>query len=83
MRQVLYFNAKWCTACATTTPLIEQVKRNNPSNVMLVDVDYDVSLTQQYNVRKIPTTIVLENGNEIKRHEGTITSEGLNNLING
>jgi len=83
MRQVLYFSAKWCTHCAATTPLIEQVKRGNPSNVMLVDVDYDAALTSQYNVRSVPTTVILENGEEIKRHVGTITSERLNKLING
>lgn len=83
MKQVLYFSAKWCTACASTTPLIENLKRNNPSNVMLVDVDYDVSLTEQYNVRSVPTTVILENGNEISRHIGVISSDKLNNLING
>lgn len=83
MKQVLYFSAKWCTACASTTPLIENLKRNNPSNVMLVDVDYDVSLTEQYNVRSVPTTVILENGNEVSRHIGVISSDKLNNLING
>ena len=83
MRQVLYFSAKWCTACQATTPIIESLKSNKAVQVATVDVDYDVSLTEQYNIRSVPTTIVLENGNEIRRNVGAINAEQLKNLING
>ena len=49
MKQVLYFSAKWCTACQTMTPTIDNLKRQDPNNVAKVDVDYDVSLVEQYN----------------------------------
>ena len=83
MKQVLYFSAKWCTACQATTPLIESVKRNGNAQVATIDVDYDVSLTEQYKIKSVPTTVILENGNEIKRHVGAMSSETLNQLING
>jgi thioredoxin-like negative regulator of GroEL len=83
MKQVLYFSAKWCTACQATTPIIESLKSSNRAQVMTVDVDYDVSLTEQYNVKSVPTTVILENGNEIKRVVGSMGSEYLNQLING
>jgi len=83
MKQVLYFSAKWCTACQSTTPLIEQLKRSGTAQVATVDVDYDVSLVGQYNVRSVPTTVILENGNEVKRHVGSISAESLKQLING
>ena len=83
MKQVLYFSAKWCTACQSTTPIIESVKRSGAAQVAMVDVDYDVSLTQQYNVRSVPTTVILENGNEVNRHVGVLGSEQLKQLING
>ena len=83
MKQVLYFSAKWCTACQATTPIVENIKKSNRAQVAMIDVDYDVTLTQQYNVRSVPTTIVLENNNEIKRYVGVMTSDQLNTLING
>ena len=83
MKQVLYFSAKWCTACQATTPIIESLKSSNRAQVMMVDVDYDVSLTEQYNVKSVPTTIILENGSEIQRVVGSINSDRLNQLING
>ena len=83
MKQVIYFSAKWCTACQATTPIVESIKKSGMAQVMIVDVDYDVSLTEQYNVRSVPTTVILEDGNEIKRHVGSISSENLRSLING
>lgn len=83
MKQVLYFSAKWCTACQATTPIIESLKSSNRAQVAMVDVDYDVSLTEQYKVKSVPTTVILENGNEIKRHVGSISMDGLKSLING
>jgi len=83
MKQVLYFSAKWCTACQATTPILESIKRSGEAQVAMVDVDYDVSLTEQYNVKSVPTTVILENGNEIKRHVGSISLENLKQLING
>jgi thioredoxin 1 len=83
MKQVLYFSAKWCTACQSTTPLIEQLKRSGEAQVATVDVDYDVSLVGQYNIKSVPTTVILENGNEVKRHIGSMSTETLKQLING
>jgi len=83
MKQVLYFSAKWCTACQATTPIIESLKSSNRAQVAMVDVDYDVSLTEQYNVKSVPTTVILENGNEIQRVVGSVNSDRLNQLING
>ena len=66
-----------------TATIIESLKSSNKAQVMIVDVDYDVSLTEQYNVKSVPTTVILENGSEIKRNVGSISSEQLNQLING
>jgi thioredoxin-like negative regulator of GroEL len=48
-----------------------------------INVDYDVTNVEEYKVKSVPTIIVLENGNEIKRYTGAITFNQLQNLING
>lgn len=83
MKQILYFSAKWCTACQATTPIVEQIKKSGEAPVAIIDTDYDASLVSQYNVRSIPTTIVLENGVEVRRHVGSIGLDGMRNLIKG
>lgn len=81
MKQVLYFSANWCTSCQSTTPNIDSLKKSGKAQVAKVDTDYDISLVEQYNVKSVPTTIILENGTEIKRHVGVLSGEQLNNLI--
>ena len=83
MKQILYFSAKWCAACQQTTPIIEQIKKTNQAQVAIVDVDYDVSLVEKYNVKSVPTTVILENNKEISRHIGKLTEPQLKFIING
>lgn len=83
MKQILYFTAGWCPSCQNMTPIVEQLKRTHSIPVQKIDIDYDGTFVPKYNVKSVPTTIVLENGEEIKRYVGTLTSDQLNNLING
>jgi thioredoxin-like negative regulator of GroEL len=83
MKQVLYFSAGWCSACKGVTPIIEQLVSTKSIPVNKIDTDYDVSYVEEYKIKSIPTIIVLENGNEIKRYTGPITLAQLQNLING
>ena len=81
MKQVLYFTAQWCSVCQDMTPIVEHLKKSIP--IEKIDTDYDVSYTEKYNVKSIPTVIVLEDGKEIKRYSGALSYEQLNKLING
>ena len=83
MKQVLYFSAGWCSACQTTTPAVDQLKKAGKTQVAKFDTDYDVSYVDEYKIKSVPTIIVLENGNEIKRHSGALNYEQLNRLVNG
>ena len=83
MKQVLYFTASWCPSCKNMEPIIEQLKKSGKTAVQKIDIDYDGTFVPKYDVKSVPTTIVLENGVEIKRYVGVLTSEQLNNLING
>jgi len=83
MKQILYFTASWCPSCQNMTPIVEQLKKTHSIPVQKIDIDYDGTFVPKYNVKSVPTTIVLENGNEVKRHVGALTSDQLNNLING
>ena len=83
MKQVLYFSAGWCSACQTTTPAVDQLKKIGKTQVAKFDTDYDVSYVEEYKIKSVPTIVVLENGNEIKRHSGALNYEQLNKLVNG
>ena len=83
MKKVLYFSAGWCSACKGVTPIIEQLVSTKSIPVNQINIDYDVSSAEEYKIKSVPTIIILENGKEIKRYTGSITSNQLQNLING
>jgi len=68
MKQYLYFSAPWCGPCRMLGPVMERV--NNTIPVQKVNVDENSEMAQQYNVRNIPTVVLLENGQEVKRIVG-------------
>jgi thioredoxin 1 len=77
MKQYLYFSAPWCGPCRTLGPIMEQVNGTIP--VQKINVDENSEMAQQYNVRNIPTVVLVENGQEIKRIIGVrTTNEYLN-----
>ena len=65
MKQYIYFSAPWCGPCRMLGPVMQRV--NNTIPVQKVNVDEQPDLAQQYNVRNIPTVVLLENGQEVKR----------------
>ena len=65
MKQYLYFSAPWCEPCRMLGPIMERV--NNTIPVQKVNVDENSELAMEYNVRNVPTVVLLENGQEVKR----------------
>ena len=52
-------------------------------SIKKVNIDYDVSLTQKYNVKSVPTLVLTDRqGNEIKRSVGSGDREGILNWFN-
>ena len=69
MKQILYFTGTWCQPCKNLGPIIDKLSSN--INVNKIDVDNNKELVMKFNVKSIPTVILLENGNEIRRFVGS------------
>jgi thioredoxin 1 len=68
MKKFIYFTASWCQPCKTYAPIISQVN----ATVSKVDIEENRELAMQYNVRAVPTTILLKDGVEVWRHSGVL-----------
>ena len=81
MKNVFYFTADWCGPCKTTRPIVEEMKREG-FEFQRIDADYEQLLVKQFEVKSIPTFILLEDGKEINRITGAKTRKELENFIN-
>jgi len=68
MKKILYFSAAWCGPCKMLGPIMESL--SGQINYEKIDVDNNQDLSIQYEVRNIPTLILVENGEAVGRLTG-------------
>jgi len=81
MKTVFYFTADWCAPCKKTRPIVEEMKKEG-FQFQIIDADYEQLLVKNFEVKSIPTFILIENEKEISRISGTKTKKELENFIN-
>lgn len=66
------FFATWCGPCKMQSPILEQVKEKvgEAANIVKIDIDTNLRIAAQYNVRSVPTLILFQNGEPLWRGVG-------------
>ena len=83
-RGILYFSAPWCGPCKVMSPLMEQMEKQGKIKMKKINIDYDATMPQQYNIKSIPTMILTDlDGNEIKRTTGNMSEVQIMEFYNG
>ena len=72
MKLVKYFTAAWCGPCQTFKPIMNDLSSEG-YNIEFIDVDTNSDAAVEFNVRSVPTTVIIENGNETNRLVGVQT----------
>ncbi len=75
MSHVLYFTADWCNPCQRTKPIAEELKRDGLIDFQFIDADSEMELVKRFEIKSIPTYILIEDGKEVKRMNGAKTRE--------
>jgi thioredoxin len=83
VKHVLYFTAEWCNPCKRVRPIAEELDREGPVKFQIIDADDNPDLCKNFEIRAIPTFILIEDGNEVRRINGAKTKEQLEEFING
>ena len=66
MVTVKRFTAPWCAPCRMLAPVLKQLETELPDvKFEVVDVDEDPVQAEEYNIRSVPTVIILHN-NEVR-----------------
>ena len=76
------FWASWCGPCKMIGPVVESVALDNPDiKVVKVNVDEQGELAAKYQIMSIPTLIVVEKGEVIKKSVGLISKTEIEELV--
>jgi len=68
MKKLFYFSADWCVPCQSFSPVMDRIKSTIP--VEKINIEYETDRTKAANVTSIPTVVLVENGEEIRRFYG-------------
>jgi thioredoxin 1 len=77
------FFATWCGPCQTLGPILKQVKDNlgDRISIIKIDVDKNQQIASQYQVRGVPTMILFQNGKQLWRQSGVLSTTDLIKVI--
>jgi len=82
MKMILYFTADWCNPCKKTRPLVEELNREQiMAKFFIIDVDSEIEMTQDFEIKSVPTFVVMKDNKEIHRATGAKTRQQLEELI--
>ena len=82
MKSILYFTADWCNPCKKTKPIVEQLNTEQiMAKFFIIDVDSDIERTKDFEIRSVPTFLVMKDNKEIYRVTGAQTRQQLEELI--
>ena len=77
MKTLLKYEAPWCAGCKVLTNLLKDVDLSG-IEVVPINIDVDTASAKVYNVRALPTLVLLDStGEEIRRSTGALTKDQL------
>ena len=76
--KILKFGAEWCSPCSAQDDILESV---DTVPVEHIDVDESGERATEYNIRSVPTLVILNDGEEIERFIGVTQLEQIESAI--
>ena len=78
---IVDFWAQLCGPCKAMMPILEQYSETEGAiEVVKINVDEEPDISQEYNIRGIPTFIYFEDGKVVNKQVGMMTIEQLKEL---
>lgn len=79
MKELIKFSAAWCGPCKMLSKVMEGADLG--ISVKEVDIDEQFEVAATYQIRGVPTLVLLEDGKEVKRKTGMMQLKELKEFI--
>ena len=79
MKKAKYFTAEWCAPCQMFKPLMEEIAKEYP--VEIINVDEDEVTPTQYDISAVPTVIIEDENGEVERFIGPLSKADVINKL--
>ena len=67
------FWAEWCGPCVMMNPIVDKFAASTDVTVAKVNADTNQKIVNRFKVKGLPQWVLVQNGQEIKRHAGPMT----------
>lgn len=76
---LLQFYAEWCHPCKMVMPIVASIKGKQYDwlDIHQIDVDHHREIAGEYQIRSVPTFVVLKNNKEVWRSSGILSARAL------
>jgi thioredoxin 1 len=83
VKSVLYFTADWCNPCKKVRPIVEELNREQIiAKFFMIDADIENEMVSDFEVKSVPTFVLIRDNKEVSRTTGAKTKEELLSFIN-
>jgi thioredoxin 1 len=79
--KILKFYSDWCNTCKLLSSTIDSIKEEIPFEIEEVDAINNTVMAKQYNIRGVPTMIIVDGEAEVKRHIGNMTADQIKSFV--
>jgi thioredoxin 1 len=79
------FSATWCQPCRAIAPLVGQLAGEYEGRVKVTALDIDESpvIAQKYQIRGVPTLLMIKNGQVVGQQVGAVPKAKIQSLMDG
>ena len=81
---IVDFWAEWCSTCSSFKPIYMEISDKFPNIVFgKINTQFEQDISIDHRIQSIPTLIAFQNGKEVYRKVGSISSQFLEEIVTG
>jgi len=79
MKNLVIYSATWCNPCQQLKKVLSVTDLGIP--ISTIDIDSDPLSAAEYAIRGVPTVLLMEDMQVVKRHTGSMTAKQLEEFV--